>query len=221
MIFLDFEAKFIPNLLQQLKTIPGVVQVRCNHPLRKKFRELVGEDGLYIQCFVPKKDGSDYFVTFEDYYTFEEAEDPSKHEAIIAAITKEVYDYLHNDIYPEYLYQKSHPEERNRHVVFFDLLDKMKAIPNIVSVRYYSPIKRAEIDMIGENGVVITAYAKHKEFPDSFVPFITMAPYNVCYNIDKHDSLVQHLKERVEDYIERDIAPPNNLSTDEVQTVQV
>ena len=48
-----------------------------------------------------------------------------------------------------------------------------------------------------------------------------MAPYNVCYNADKHDSLVEHLKERIDDYVERDIAPPNNLSTDEVQVVQV
>jgi hypothetical protein len=221
MILIDFEAKFIPILLQQLKTIPGVVQVRCNHPLRKKFTDLVGEDGIYIQCMVRKKDGSDYFVAFEDYYTFAEAEDPSKHESIIASISKEIYDYLHNDIYPEYMYEKNHYEQRYGHYIFFDLIEKMKQISNVVSVRYYSPIKRAEVDMIGADGFVITAYVAHKEYPDSFVPFITMAPYQVCYNVDKHDSLVQHLKTRIEDYIERDVAPPNKLSTDEVQTVQV
>ena len=221
MIVIDFDTKFIPNLLQQLKTIPGVVQVRCNRPLRKKYIDEVGEDGIFIQCMVPKKDGSDYFVAFEDYYTFAEAEDPSNHERIIASITKEVYDYLHNDVYPTYLYDKQHPEEKHRRTVILDLVDKMKSISNVVSVRYYSPIKRAEIDLIGENGIILVAYVKHKEFPDSFVPFITMAPYNVCYNADKHDSLVEHLKERIDNYIERDIIPPNNLSTDEVQTVQV
>lgn len=221
MIAIDIEGEFIPNLLMQLKTIPGVVQVRCNQPLRKKYRDLVGDDGIYIQCMVPKKDGSDFFVAFEDYYTLADANDPSKHEEIIASIQGEVEDYLHRDIRPQYLYEKMDPETRLSDQGFQQLIDRMKTIPNVVQVRYHNPLKKQYVDMIGSDGFIITAYVANKDQEDFYLPFITMAPKAVCFNIDKHDSLVQHLQQRVADYIENDVTPPNSVSVDEMQILQV
>jgi hypothetical protein len=221
MIAIDIEGEFIPNLLMQLKTIPGVVQVRCNKPLRKKYRDLVGDDGVYILCLVQKKDGSDFFIKFEDYYTHAEANDPSKHEAIIASVQTEVEDYLNNDIMPTNMYQLNEMADDPYGKNFKTLIDRMKLIPNVVQVRYHNPLKQQYVDMIGSDGFIISAYVANKDQDDFYLPFITMAPKAVCFNLDKHDSLVQHLQQRVADYIENDVTPPNSVSVDEMQILQV
>jgi hypothetical protein len=221
MIAIDIEGEFIPNLLMELKNIPGVVQVRCNKPLRKKYRDLVGDDGVYILCLVQKKDGSDFFIKFEDYYTHQEANDPAKHEEIIAAIQKEVEDYLYNDIMPTNMYQLNEMADDPYGKNFKTLLDRMKAIPNVVQVRYHNPLKKQYVDLIGADGFIITAYVLSKDHDDFYLPFITMAPKAVCFNLDKHDSLVQHLQQRVADYVENDVTPPNSVSVDEMQILQV
>jgi hypothetical protein len=75
--------------------------------------------------------------------------------------------------------------------------------------------------MIGSDGFIISAYVANKDQDDFYLPFITMAPKAVCFNLDKHDSLVQHLQQRVADYIENDVTPPNSVSVDEMQILQV
>ena len=221
MIAIDIEGEFIPNLLMQLKTIPGVVQVRCNRPLRKKYRDLVGDDGVYIMCLVQKKDGSDFFLKFEDYYTHTEANDPSKHEEIIASVQAEVEDYLYNDIMPTNVYQLNEVGDDPFGKNFKILINRMKVIPNVVQVRYHNPLKKQYVDLIGSDGFIISAYVASKEQEDFYLPFITMAPKIICYNLDKHNSLVEHLQQRVADYIENDVTPPNSVSVDEMQILQV
>lgn len=220
MIAIDIDGEFIPNLLTQLKNIPGVVQVRCHNPLRKKYRDLVGDNGLYIAVFVQRKDGGDYYITFEDYYTLAEANDPSKHPEIIASIQKEVEDYLNDDIMPERLYG-DFDKQKSQDINFTTLINRMKSIPNVVQIRYHNPLKKQYVDMIGSDGFIITAYVQNKEHDDFYLPFITMAPKAICFNLDKHDSLVQHLQQRVVDYIENDVVPPNSVSIDEMQILQV
>jgi hypothetical protein len=217
MIAIDIEGAFIPNLLTELKNIPGVVQVRCNKPLRKKYIDLVGVDGVYIQCLVPKKDGSDNYLGFEAYYTHADANDPSKHESIIDEMQKQVQDYIENDISPIRMYEIPNTGIK----VFEELIEEMKAIPNVLQVRYHHPLKAAYVKKIGADGYIITAYVANKEVEDFFLPFITMAPKAVCFSKDKHASLVAHLRSRIEDYFEKDIAPPNSVSVDEMQILQV
>jgi hypothetical protein len=104
---------------------------------------------------------------------------------------------------------------------FKTLIESMKAIPNVVQVRYHNPLKKQYVDMIGYDGFIITAYVLSKDHDDFYLPFITMAPKGVCYNLDKHASLIQHLQQRVADYVENDVTPPNSVSIDEMQILQV
>jgi hypothetical protein len=172
-------------------------------------------------CLVQKKDGSDFFLKFEDYYTHTEANDPSKHEEIIASVQAEVEDYLYNDIMPTNVYQLNEVGDDPFGKNFKILIKRMKAIPNVVQIRYHNPLKKQYVDMIGDDGYIITAYVANKDQEDFYLPFITMAPKSVCYNLDKHDSLVQHLQQRVADYVENDVTPPNSVSIDEMQILQV
>lgn len=220
MIAIDIDGEFIPNLLKQIATIPGVVQVRCNRPLRKKYRDIIGEDGVFISAFVQRKDGSDFYIRFEDYYTHAEANDPSKHEEIIATIKKEVDDYLVNDISPINLYGESYVK-KSGDVIFQSLIERMEKIPGVLQVRYHHPLKKQYVDKIGADGYIITTYIANKDKEDFFLPFITMAPKAVCYNEDKHASLIDHLQGRIEDYTERDVVPPRSVSIEEMQILQV
>jgi hypothetical protein len=217
MIAIDIEGAFIPNLLTQLKNIPGVAQVRCNKPLRQKYIDLVGGDGIYIMCMVPQKNIADRYLAFEACYSHADANDPDKHESIIAEMQSMVEDYLLNDIRPK----KTHQEGQSVSDNFNELIEEMKAIPNVLQVRYHNPLKSAYVKKIGADGYIITAYVANKEIEDFFLPFITMAPKAVCFNKDKHASLVAHLRSRIEDYFEKDIAPPNSVSVDEMQILQV
>lgn len=222
MIAIDIDGEFIPNLLKQIATIPGVVQVRCNKPLRKKYRDLVGDDGVFISVIVQKKDGSDFYIKFEDYYTHAEANDPSKHEKIIADIKNEVDDYLINDILPANLYGSRESYARNvGRSIFQSLIEKMENIPGVLQVRYHHPLKKEYVEKIGADGYIITAYIVNKDREDFFLPFITMAPKAVCFNEDKHASLIDHLQGRIEDYTERDVVPPRSVSIEEMQILQV
>lgn len=224
MICIDYDSQNIANLLKELKNIPGVVQVRCHKPLRKKYIDLVGQDGVYLACMVPMKDRSDHFLMFEDYYTFSEADDPSKHPEIIATIQKEVEDYLYNDIMPSYLYER-HAGKLNfmQHIErnFATLYEKLCAIPGIVQVRYHHPLKKKFVDFIGADGYIITAYTIDKKFEDAFVPFVSLVPKNVYSNLDKHDVVVEHLRKRVEEYINYGVKPPRNVNLDEIQVQRV
>jgi hypothetical protein len=117
--------------------------------------------------------------------------------------------------------KKTHQEGQSVSDNFNELIEEMKAIPNVLQVRYHHPLKAAYVKKIGADGYIITAYVANKEVEDFFLPFITMAPKAVCFNKDKHASLVSHLRSRIEDYFEKDIAPPNSVSVDEMQILQV
>jgi hypothetical protein len=130
---------------------------------------------------------------------------------------KQVQDYIENDISPIRMYEIPNTGIK----VFEELIEEMKAIPNVLQVRYHHPLKAAYVKKIGADGYIITAYVANKEVEDFFLPFITMAPKAVCFSKDKHASLVAHLRSRIEDYFEKDIAPPNSVSVDEMQILQV
>ena len=220
MIIIDMEGEFIPNLLAQLAAIPGVVQVRCNKPLRQKYKEIVGDDGVFISLFVQRKDGTDFFIRFEDYYPLQVANDPSQHEAIITNMALQVENYLIRDIDPTYVYGEGLNNSASQ-VVFNKLIEDMSKINGVVQMRYHNPLKKQYVDMIGKDGYIITAYVAHKEIEDFYIPFVSMAPKNVCFNKDKHDSLIEHLRTRIYDYITNDVTPANTVSIDEMQILQV
>lgn len=90
-------------LLDKIEAIEGVVQVRFNKVLKKKFIELVGEDGYNITAFVPSRTEDDRFIRFTTFVSFDSYNDESKHDLIVEDLRGRINNYIVNNIRPQRL----------------------------------------------------------------------------------------------------------------------
>lgn len=99
-IIIGVDSKNLPILLDMYKAIPGVAQVRCNYVLRKFFKKMFGEDGLYICCYVPSKGFDDRFVKFEECLAKTAWDDVEAYDELVNNMKTKIDNYLLNGILP-------------------------------------------------------------------------------------------------------------------------
>jgi len=100
-MIIGIESENLPKLLSLYMTIPEVIQVRCNYVIRQYYKDLVGDDGLRIACFVQQKDGADRFLKFELILPKNEWDNPNSYSTLLQAMKSKIDDYLYNDILPK------------------------------------------------------------------------------------------------------------------------
>jgi hypothetical protein len=106
MILIDVESQNLPELIRLYKTIPYVVQVRCNKILRQHYKDFVGEDGLYVACLVQVKSGEDKYLKFEDILSKEMWDDPMQYQNCLQNMKLKIDDYIENDVLPKTPYSE-------------------------------------------------------------------------------------------------------------------
>lgn len=100
-MIIGIESENLPKLLSLYMTIPEVVQVRCNFVIRQYYKDLVGDEGLYIACLVQYKDGSDKYIKFEHILPKNEWDNPNSYSTLLASMKSKIDDYLYKDILPK------------------------------------------------------------------------------------------------------------------------
>lgn len=222
MICIDIDSENLPELLKLLQTIPNIVQVRCNKVLRKKYIESVGEDGVYICCLGPKRDGTDRFLMFEENLTWKDANDIIKYEEIYTRIKQKVEAYYNDGIVPTRLYDnKTEAEQAGSYSNFEILIKRLENLQYVSQVRYNNPLKKKFVDFIGTDGYIITVLVPDKRYDDSWISFMTMVPREVYDELSKHDAVIENMQARIENYIMNDVVPSRNFSIDEVTVKRV
>ena len=106
MIILDIESENLPELLRLYKTIPYVVQVRCNRVIRQHYKQFVGEEGIYVACLVQVKDQEDKYLKFEDILSKDVWDDPMQYQKCLQQMKQKIDDYIHNDVLPKTPYSE-------------------------------------------------------------------------------------------------------------------
>ena len=222
MICIDIESENIPKLLKLLQAIPNVVQVRCNRVLRKRYIKAVGEDGIYICCMTPQKDGTDRFMMFEENLSWNDANDILKYEEIYNRMKNRVDAYYNDDVIPTSLYDhKTEAQQPGLYSNFEILIRRLEYLKYVAQVRYNKPLKKKFVDFIGADGYIITVLVPDKRYDDSWISFMTMVPFDVYDNLAKHDHVVENMEARIENYIMNDVVPSKNFSIDEVTVKRV
>ena len=100
MIILNYEVENLPPLIELLSSIGNVAQVRCNHILRQSIKDKIGGDGINITCLVQKRDGSDYYLKFNDSFPIDYVNDIDNHQKIMQKFKMSIDDYIFKDIVP-------------------------------------------------------------------------------------------------------------------------
>lgn len=101
MTIVGIESKNLPILLDMYMSIAHVVQVRCNYVIREFYKNIVGQDGLYIACMVQVKDGSDKYLKFEEVLPKSQWDNQEQYSVLLAAMKLKIDNYLYNDIIPK------------------------------------------------------------------------------------------------------------------------
>lgn len=101
MIIVGIDSTNLPNLLDLYMSIPDVVQVRCNYVIREYYKNLVGEEGLYVACLVKEKNEADKYLKFEHILPKNEWNNPSCYSSILESMKLKIDDYIYKDILPK------------------------------------------------------------------------------------------------------------------------
>lgn len=93
-----------PNLLSlvnNLRSIEHVVQVRFHGVLRPRFIDLVGRDGVAIVCLVRNKINANKYIRIVTMLKAETIENTELHDLIINNVQRRVNDYIVRNIKPQ------------------------------------------------------------------------------------------------------------------------
>lgn len=101
MIILDEEVENLSLLVERLSTIGDVAQVRCNPILRQLHKDKVGGEGLCVMCLVQKRDKSDFYFKFIEYFTYDDIRNIENHDAIVQKFKITIDDYIFKGIMPK------------------------------------------------------------------------------------------------------------------------
>ena len=97
MIILNNHIENLPALIELLSNVGHVVQVRCNDLLRESIKQKLGGEGVHIACLVRRRDNSDNFIQFREYFTIETVSNVDKHQQIAEAFKYAIDEYIYKD----------------------------------------------------------------------------------------------------------------------------
>lgn len=92
-----------PNILalvERLRQVEGVTQVRYHTVLKPRFKDMVGEDGMSFVCIVPNKFIPENYIKFVTILSQESINNLELHDSIIDDVHKRVQKYLVHNIRP-------------------------------------------------------------------------------------------------------------------------
>lgn len=95
------ETQNLLNLVNRLRQLENVTQVRYHQVLKQRFKDMVGEDGVSIVCIVPNKVNPEKFVKVITMLSTQTIENPEMHDSIVADVTYRVEDYIVRNIRPQ------------------------------------------------------------------------------------------------------------------------
>ena len=80
-------------------------------------------------------------------------------------------------------------------------------LEHVIQVRFHHVLKKVFIDQVGKDGINLICIVSSTMKEDAFVRFVTLLSNEAYNNISAHDSILESIKQRIDDYIQYNKPP--------------
>lgn len=81
------------------------------------------------------------------------------------------------------------------------LIKRIEQLDHVIQVRFHKVLKKKFVDQIGQDGINLICIVPSTMKDDTFIRFTTLLPNEMYNNVNSHDSIVDSIKARIDDYI--------------------
>ena len=87
------------------------------------------------------------------------------------------------------------------------LVRRAQELDHVIQVRCHHVLKQKFIDQIGKDGINLICIVASTMKDDAFIRFTTLLPNEMYNNLDRHDSILQNIASRINEYIRTNTPP--------------